>query len=431
MDELGSTHFFRAVGNAEGDGGVWPAGWQVPSGWRADAFTGDIDSCAKYLALLAPGGEHRDQWSVADGGPLVERLVSVAEAHHDEPALRDHDLRLTYHGLYRAARVFAEHLAAAGVAAADRVVVLLEPTADVVVAVVGTLLAGATCVPVCAAEYPQQRRTVVSDARPVALVGDSDASHRHGRGVVVLDASLWRSACAATHDDGVGRWPADAGPVRRQDAAAFWMYSRYSAAGCGTAMVWRQRQLATLASDCGLPRIGPGDRVALTAVPDSALTVVQMLHGLLSGAELVADRARWDTGSATGAVRLTLSPSRLPGACWVRVATVDAPPGRAATELIGSVETTMMSAAVGPDGRLSTIPGRRLYVLDDRLRPVGEGRVGRLYVAGAGIASGYASQPELTVRRFLPDPVVGSGARMFCTDMSARRLPDGTLAVAA
>jgi amino acid adenylation domain-containing protein len=68
------------------------------------------------------------------------------------------------------------------------------------------------------------------------------------------------------------------------------------------------------------------------------------------------------------------------------------------------------------------------YVLDDgrRLTPVGV--PGRLFIAGAGVARGYAGEPELTAERFSADPFASEGeARMYDTGDLARWLPDGTL----
>ncbi|HZF08651.1 MAG TPA: amino acid adenylation domain-containing protein [Thermoanaerobaculia bacterium] len=71
------------------------------------------------------------------------------------------------------------------------------------------------------------------------------------------------------------------------------------------------------------------------------------------------------------------------------------------------------------------IPDLGLRVLDRGLAPQPVGVPGELCVAGAGLARGYLSRPELTAERFIPDPWGSAGSRLYRSGDLVRRLPAG------
>jgi pristinamycin I synthase-3/4 len=73
------------------------------------------------------------------------------------------------------------------------------------------------------------------------------------------------------------------------------------------------------------------------------------------------------------------------------------------------------------------VAGTRARVLDAELRPVAPGVPGELYLAGDGVARGYARRPDLTAERFLPEPGGPPGSRMYRTMDRVRWLATGEL----
>ncbi len=102
----------------------------------------------------------------------------------------------------------------------------------------------------------------------------------------------------------------------------------------------------------------------------------------------------------------------------------------------GPTEATITSTVFEPRAEVERprvpigrpLAGIRLYLLDERLRPVPAGAPGELFIGGRGLARGYLGRPAATAESFIPDPFTDEpGARMYRTGDLARLLPDGNV----
>ncbi|MFB4390690.1 MULTISPECIES: amino acid adenylation domain-containing protein [unclassified Pseudomonas] len=100
----------------------------------------------------------------------------------------------------------------------------------------------------------------------------------------------------------------------------------------------------------------------------------------------------------------------------------------------GPTETTVWSTstevASSPHAVVSIgrpLLNTRCHVLDETLCEVPPGCVGELYIAGSGLARGYADQPGLTAQRFIADPFGADGGRLYRTGDLVRWQADGQL----
>ncbi|MFD0724406.1 amino acid adenylation domain-containing protein [Lysobacter brunescens] len=95
----------------------------------------------------------------------------------------------------------------------------------------------------------------------------------------------------------------------------------------------------------------------------------------------------------------------------------------------GPTEATVYATAMvindaGDAPRIGVaLPGVRIGVFDEALRPVADGESGELLIAGDGLARGYLARPELTAERF----VAIDGERWYRTGDLGRVLADGTI----
>ncbi|WP_331766073.1 amino acid adenylation domain-containing protein [Embleya sp. NBC_00896] len=392
-------------------------------------------------------------------------IANQAARTPDATAVEHGDVRLSYSALDSAAERLAALLRGRGIGVGDIVVLAVEPSTDLVVAVCAALKAGVAFLPVDPKTPPARLQMIVADASPAAVLSHRRVLDSVRQAVVGLDVLCLDDLPAA--DPEQSPLPA-IGLCAESLACVFYtsgstgrpkgvMFSHGSLLNYTLTMI---DTFALTSADRILQVASPGFDVLLEellpTLAAGAAVVIPAVSVLAAGADLAGyveehgitglelTTAYWlewahelhTTGRrlpsefrfvATGGERIL--PDRL--RMW------EAQP----TELIhvyGLTEVSCTSTVC----RLGTAAGRaetfsapigrplwntRVYVLDGYLRPVPVGVIGELYIAGSGQARGYLNRAGLTAERFVADPFGPVGARMYRTGDLVRWTRDGEL----
>ncbi|GGS27588.1 non-ribosomal peptide synthetase [Actinokineospora fastidiosa] len=399
----------------------------------------DADERARVLAM---GIDEHDSPEVT----WPEAVEVQAARDPDAVAVVCEDVHLTYGELDARANRLARMLAARGIGPEDVVAVAVPRSADLVVALLGVLKAGAAYLPLDS-DHPAERLAyMVSDSGAAAVLsGGGDVPDL---GVPVLDL-----ADLADHDSA----PLDV--PRRLDAAAYVIYTSGST-GRPKGVVVTHDGIGSLITTA-VERLGVhrGSRVAQFASVGFDVAVWDLVMALGTGARVVVVPAERRvagpelTGylTAHGVTHMILPPSlvaALPAECelpegGVLVVGTEMVPNELIARWSGrmrvvvayglteaTVNSTLWLSEPSWEGAAPIgvpDPNTRCYILDSALRPVPVGAVGELYVGGRGLARGYRGRADLTCTRFVADPYGPEGARMYRTGDRARWRADGTI----
>ncbi|HUO38544.1 MAG TPA: amino acid adenylation domain-containing protein [Mycobacterium sp.] len=367
---------------------------------------------------------------------------------------------LTYGELDAWARGIAALLSARGVRHGDHVGVLVEPSPAMVAAVLGVLQAGAAYVPVSILQPRRRIAEILRDARVSAVVVADDA----GAAVADLDLPIIDATDAAVAAP-CATPPTTCVPVEATDPAYLIYTSGTTGEPKGVVVEHGQLAASTLARRC----VYPGAPIFLLVSPLAFDSSVAGLWGTLTSGGCLVVAARGEVQDPERLIRLVAAhrvthllcvpalyesllrtAERLDTAELSTLRTVTVAGEQLAQQVVerhfrlfpvsvtlvneyGPTETTVWASyhrfeGLGPVTIGRPIPGARLYVLDDELRPVRRGERGELFVAGAGVARGYFGRPEATARAFLDDPFAPTaGARMYRTGDVVRWNAAGTL----
>ncbi|NYD51276.1 amino acid adenylation domain-containing protein/non-ribosomal peptide synthase protein (TIGR01720 family) [Actinomadura luteofluorescens] len=418
------------------------------------ALLADPDSPIGAADVLAP--EERSlvlgEWAGRAEAPAERATIPAlfeaqAAARPDAVAVSSEEVSWTYAEVNARANRLAHRLIGQGVGPEQFVALALPRSADLVVAILAVLKAGAAYVPIDP-DYPDDRIAyMIEDARPVLTLRPED-----------LDA--------AGEDD------TDPGVAVDPDHPAYVIYTSGSTGRPKGVVVPHQNVVRLLRSTEKWFEFGPEDVWTLFHSYAFDFSVWELWGPLLHGGRLVVvpyltsrspedflallERERVTVLNQTPSAfyQLMAADKERPGADlalryivfggealdlgrledWYSRHPEDAP---TLVNMYGITETTVhvsylaldrVHTATATGSLIGTgIPDLRVYVLDGRLQPVPPGVVGELYVAGAGLARGYLNRPGLSAERFVADPHGDPGTRMYRTGDLGRWRRDGTL----
>ncbi|RSZ60356.1 non-ribosomal peptide synthase/polyketide synthase [Massilia atriviolacea] len=435
----------------------------------ADALDNAPATTSCQLDIL-PAGERRqllDGWNGAivalDAGRCIHQLFEQHAASSPDAAalVVDGSAPLSYAELNARANRLAHHLIKSGLRPDMRVAIALPRGADMIVALLATLKAGAAYVPLDPG-YPAERLAfMLDDSRPRVVLTHADLQERLPASRALLTATVLEL------DDPAAPWQDK--PATNPDPAALGLtdahlaYVIYTSGSTGTpkgvmmehaalcnlaqaqidsfGVTARSRilQFASFSFDGCIFEVvmalchGAALYMVASEVPlagDDLLAVADrhgISHAILPPAVLTAlpDDARMD--SVTTLVMAGEAPGRALVRRWAA--------GRTLINGYGPTETAVCATVFVCDAQDAGEPpigqpigNKRIYLLDAHGAPVPLGVAGEIHIGGAGIARGYLNRRELSEERFVPDPFAGTaGARMYRSGDLGRRRADGNI----
>ncbi len=372
---------------------------------------------------------------------LHDLMAAAVAANPDGIAVVCGDRSLTYRELDARADRIARRLAAAGAGPESLVAVGIPRSVESVLAVWAVARTGAAFVPVDPT-YPPERIARIVDVSGVCL-GLTVTQQRHRLPGTVR---WWCLDESGTDADAPGLRE-----IRRHTAHPAYVIFTSGSTGAPKGVVVSHAGLANLAAaQRERDEITPESRVLHVASPSFDASVVELLMAVGAAATLVVappevfggpelgellSRERVSHIALTPSALATVDPAGLDDlrlivtggeSCPPELVTAWAAEGRSHFNDYGPTEATVWAAggAVRPGAPITIggpAPGVRALVLDERLRPVPDGVVGELYLAGICLARGYFGRCDLTAARFVADPHGEPGDRMYRTGDLVRR----------
>ncbi|CAN5481359.1 amonabactin biosynthesis non-ribosomal peptide synthetase AmoF [soil metagenome] len=396
-------------------------------------------SLAPLLADLPPLSMVRGPALAGPVTPVIQRLIDAAASSPGKPAIEFDAETISYAKLLQDVRQLAARLAASGLGAQDRVVILLPRSPEAIIAIFAILWVGGCYVPLDPLGPSSRLEKVLADAGPRLLITRQCwAGKAAGVPAFYIDQPCAPRAPAA---------PAPPPCAVSGSHPAYLLYTSGSTGKPNGVLVGHGALAHFVASAGQLYQLSASDRMLQFAPLHFDASIEEIFLALCHGATLVLRHdAHLDSIPAfTGFVeKARISILDLPTAYWHELAYALEPslasqlsrvrltivggeaalperarrwqsllPGSVLLNSYGPTEASVIATAAVLSGKGAVWdggdtlpiglprPGVEVLVVDEHLYPVAEGTPGELLVCGEALALGYRHDDALTARRFV------------------------------
>lgn len=368
--------------------------------------------------------------------------------------LKFNDQQFTYLDIDKSSNKLAWFLLKNNIQIEERVGLLLDRSADMVIAMLGIMKAGAAYVPLDP-EYPQERiEYMLEDSSAKILLTSRKYKSIYTNKVLELYIEdFWDDATNYSDDE----------PIVQIDGhnLAYVLYTSGSTGKPKGVQIEHHNIVNLLTSMQTFPGITADDVFFAVTTISFDIAALELFLPLITGALLVLTetnvtrdgRALLDVIKAEGVTIMQATPSTyrmMLEAGWVATPQLkvfccgEPMTNDLAAKLLdkcgsvynmyGPTETTVYSTGTqitSADGVITIghpISNTQVYILDENHQPVAKGEIGEICISGDGVARGYLNQPGLTDEKFIDNIFSNTdGEKLFITGDLGKLLDNGAI----
>ncbi len=379
---------------------------------------------------------------------IVELLEEQVSKTPNNIAVVFDDTNITYYELNKRANILANKLRSMGVQPDDRIAVLAERSAEVIIGICAILKAGGAYVPIDT-RYPETRiKYIIEDCSAKAVLVHMNLIDAEVPVIDLAEKDTWDGI-----SDNLPR-------VNTPSDLAYIIYTSGTTGNPKGSMI-EHRSVIRLVKDTNYISFGTDSVILQTGAMAFDASTMEVWGPLLNGGKLVL--ADYDVILEANALENVILKNKV-NTMWLtstlfnqlvemKCSIFDSldtlliggeklsdkhvrtfKKENVKTKLIngyGPTENTTFTTTFCIPDNFDRIPigtpiaNTRVYIVDEGKKLCGIGIPGEICTAGAGVSRGYLNRPELTKEKFISD-ILGENV-LYCTGDLGRWLPDGNI----